>query len=305
MVESLGETGRYKVRMGEGTASMVDDSSPRSTEGINEEAAALTEEQANAIYEQGRETVVFALLKLSKERAELAVKLGQRQEAKVSTPSGMMAVYEKPAANRRTKDPGRKEGHPVIRRKRPLVIHKRKEHKLDRCPRCATELPAKPARTRKRIIEDILEVEPQVTEHTIHASYCSNCKEMVEPVVADALPRATIGHNLLALSAWLHYGLGQTLSQIVAVLNFHLQFQISEGGLVRMWRQLQEILSGWYEQIGREARNAAVLHADETGWRVAGKTHWLWCFTTNEVTYYLIDRSRGEGGPEQVLYRGI
>ena len=36
-----------------------------------------------------------------------------------------------------------------------------------------------------------------------------------------------------------------------------------------------------------------MLHADETGWRVAGKGHWLWCFTYNHGTYYLIDRHRG------------
>ena len=36
-----------------------------------------------------------------------------------------------------------------------------------------------------------------------------------------------------------------------------------------------------------------MLHADETGWRVSGRTHWLWCFTTRKATYYMIDRSRG------------
>ena len=37
-----------------------------------------------------------------------------------------------------------------------------------------------------------------------------------------------------------------------------------------------------------------VLVADaNTGWRVDGKTHWLWCFTTPNLTYYMIDRSRG------------
>ena len=61
-----------------------------------------------------------------------------------------------------------------------------------------------------------------------------------------------------------------------------------------MWYRLQAILYGWYEQIGQEARRSAVLHADETGWRVAGVTHWLWCFTSRTVTYYMIDRSRGE-----------
>jgi hypothetical protein len=37
---------------------------------------------------------------------------------------------------------------------------------------------------------------------------------------------------------------------------------------------------------------SAVLNADETGWRVNGKTHWLWCFTSPLVTYYVIDPKR-------------
>ena len=50
----------------------------------------------------------------------------------------------------------------------------------------------------------------------------------------------------------------------------------------------------------RSARNARAAvrappegwSADETGWRVNGKTDWLWCLTTRDLTYYLIDRSR-------------
>ena len=56
-----------------------------------------------------------------------------------------------------------------------------------------------------------------------------------------------------------------------------------------------EILFAWYLEIQIQALDAAVLHADETGWRVGGKTYWLWCFTTTDLTYYLIDRGRGRG----------
>ncbi|MDR2440978.1 MAG: IS66 family transposase [Planctomycetaceae bacterium] len=49
---------------------------------------------------------------------------------------------------------------------------------------------------------------------------------------------------------------------------------------------------GWYDEIGDLLRHSAVLHADETGWRVNGKTYWLWCFTTQDATYFVIDRSR-------------
>jgi len=111
--------------------------------------------------------------------------------------------------------------------------------------------------------------------------------------VADALPKSAIGNHVLALTAWLHYGLGQTISHIVEVLNAHLQLKVSGGGLVGMWNRLCEYLQEWVEEIKSEALRGAVLHADETGWRVDGRTEWLWCFTNEHVTYYMMDRCRG------------
>lgn len=280
----MDESGANAVREGPSPLPAALDISTRS----------ITEEAANAIYEQGREAVVFVILKLAQERAELVRKLAAQSEPSPSTPSGMVPVYEKPPVRRHGKIPGRKEGHEGARRSTPPTIHRREEHRLERCPDCGDEVSAEPARTRTRIVEDIPDVEPVVTEHTIHGSYCRRCRKVVEPVVAEALPGATIGNHLLTLSAWLHYGLGNTLSQIVSVLNYHLHFKVSDGGLVAMWYRLQEILYTWYVQIGEEAKKAGVLFADETGWRVAGRTHWLWCFTTRTVTYYMIDRSRGQ-----------
>ncbi len=148
--------------------------------------------------------------------------------------------------------------------------------------------------SRTRVIEDIpADIEPVVTEHTIHRFWCPQCGQHVEPTVPDALPGSQIGLRVLVLSAWLHYLLGTTLAQIVDVFNFHLHFPLTPGGLVQMWHRLRNLLFAWYVQIQEQALDAAVLHADETGWRVNGKTHWLWCFTTPDLTYYLIDRCRG------------
>ena len=57
--------------------------------------------------------------------------------------------------------------------------------------------------------------------------------------------------------------------------------------------RLAELLTPWYEAIQEQALDSAVLNADETGWRVNGKTHWLWCFATETLSYFMIDRSRG------------
>jgi hypothetical protein len=112
-------------------------------------------------------------------------------------------------------------------------------------------------------------------------------------VVPDALPLAEIGHRAVALTSWLHYGLGVTIDQIAAILGHHLHTRLTAGGLVAMWQRLATILVAWHEQIGEQARQSAVLHSDETGWRINGQTCWLWCFCSRQTCYYMIDRSRG------------
>lgn len=248
----------------------------------------LTEAQAKAIFLQGEEATVFALLTLAKMLPSKPA-VGPAP----ATPSGMTPVYQKPAAKKRKKRRGREKGHAGSRRAAPIRIDQRVEHTLEACPACETPVtPCNSART--RIIEDIPEiVTPIVTEHTIRRYWCPGCAKTVEPIVTDALPGATIGLRVMVLSAWLHYALGNTLSQIVEVFNYHLQFKVTPGGLVQMWARLQEILFAWYLEIQTQALDAAVLHADETGWRVDGKTCWLWCFTSQDCTYYLIDRCRG------------
>lgn len=251
----------------------------------------LNEEQAAAIYAQGREAVIFALLELTKQLAE--AREAASQSAGPSTPSGMIPVYEKSSAKGRRKRPGAKPGHPGARRPVPERIDRRVMHRLACCPRCGGRL-HRTDRTRTRWTEDIPDRPASLTtEHTIHRDWCPRCRQQVEPKVPDALPGATLGHRTLVFSAWLHYGLGNTLSQILAVFNHYLQSKLTKGGLVAMWQRLAGELRPWYEQIQREALDSAVLHADETGWRESGKTRWLWCFGNSTVTYYMIDNKRG------------
>jgi transposase len=251
----------------------------------------LTAEQATLIFQQGQDAVVFALLCLAKQLAEK--QLASPAGTDPSAPSGQTPPYAKPSAKSRAKPKGAKPGHPGERRPTPTRIDRHEVHTLSACPKCHG--PVKPCRgSRTRVIEDIpADITPVVTEHTIHRSWCPHCKTTVEPTVPDALPGSTIGLRVVVLSAWLHYLLGTTLAQIIDVFNFHLQFKLSSGGLILMWRRLREILLAWYLEIQTQALDSAVLHADETGWRVNGTTYWLWCFASKNVTYYMIDRRRG------------
>ena len=212
-----------------------------------------------------------------------------------STPSGQQPVYTKPTTpNRGRKKPGAKPGHQGRRRPAPEQIDRRVTHEeLTCCPHC--EGSVHPAhKHRQRIIVDLpMDLSTEAVEHTIPRQWCGSCKKYVEPTVADAMPKATIGHRAAATMAWFHYGLGITINNITRIFSQHLKTHLSAGGLVAIWQRMARELEPWYEQIGEEAKRSAHLHADETGWRVNGQTHWLWCFTNPRCCYFMIDPSRG------------
>lgn len=220
----------------------------------------------------------------------------QHAPADPSTPSGAIPVHAKRQRSKRgRKKPGAKRGHRGRRRPKPNQPDHRHRHKpLTGCPQC--EGPVHRSRqSRRRTIEEIPKegAKTEATEHEIPRHWCARCRDYVEPTVVDAMPGATLGHRIVALTAWLHYGLGVTISHVVAILQYHLQTKLTAGGLVAMWQRLALVLGAWYDQIGEEARQSSYLHADETGWRVDGQRFWLWAFANPRLTYFMIDPTRG------------
>ena len=115
-----------------------------------------------------------------------------------------------------------------------------------------------PSERRNRVIEDIADMEPVVTEHTIPRHRCPPCQKMFAPPVPDALPKATFS-----------------------------PLRRRSGG------RLGALFFAWYDEIGQQIKPAEVLHADETGLRLSGETVWLWWFSSSTATCYMVDRSRG------------
>lgn len=264
----------------------------------------LTREQAEAAFPHDRAASIFFLLQLS---AAIAPETSTPAHGP-HPPSGSVPPYAKPAAKRRRKKRGAQPGHPGKSRPIPAIIDAQQSHQLSSCPCCNGPL-VQTGRRRVRLVEDIPEnLKSQVTEHTLHRDWCPQCQKQVEPKVPDALPQCTLGNRTVALTAWLHYGVGTTTSQIVDVFNHHLKLAISAGGLTEMWHRLATVLLPWYEQIHGQCLDAGVLHGDETGWRVEGRTSWLWCFCTPDATYYMIDNSRGHPALERFFvdaFRGV
>ena len=248
----------------------------------------LTGAQATRAVALGADAARAVMLAASARIAELHGSIGPH------TPSGAVPPYAKPATPRRRRGkPGARSGHAGHRRPTPPPDRVERVAELTTCPDC--QGPVHPARRRRRrTVEDLPEdTRVQATEYIIPQHWCPNCRKHVEPRVAAALPGATLGHGIVALTTVFHYGLGLTIDQVRRVLASPLRAALSAGGLVDLWRRAAQVLLPWYEQIGVQARGSATLNADETGWRVNGETHWLWCFCNHRNCYYVIDEGRG------------
>ena len=265
----------------------------------------MTRDEAIAILRLPTDQAVDSILALAEKAEKYDQLYGQLSP---TTPSGMTPTYLKPSPGKRRKRPGRKRGHEGISRIQLEEVDHFKAHSLQRCPECHTPV-KEPVKEYRRYIEDIPPLEkPEVTEHTVYGYWCPQCKKIVFSPVTDALPHAMIGLRLVVFTAWLHYLVGVSVNNIVRILSVVCRFQISAGGLTQAWKNLSLLVAPMYTDIGQRISTSAVLSADETGWRLNGITHWLWCFTTTELCWYLITKSRGSPVLKEVLgavFRGI
>jgi transposase len=260
-------------------------------------------EEALTLLALPQEQAIKAILELANKAAlweQFEAKDSGKEKPSPTQPSGMTPPYLKPVKRKRRRKPGRKNGHAGQRRPTPNHIDVTHLHDLKQCPDCGHAV-GDSCRDHDRIIEDIPPVTPEVHLHRIKGSWCGHCKKIVTPVVTDALPRATLGLNVVIYSAWLHYLLGVSVGNIARLLSIGYAFKVSTGGLTQAWANLAEQLEPYYRHLEQQVCEAGILHADETGWRINGVTHWLWAFCTENLCYYLIDRRRSSAVVARVL----
>lgn len=245
--------------------------------------------------------------------AELEEKLAKYEGKKTpprdpSTPSGAIPPYEKTNSGKtkknrkgkKRKKSGRKSGHAGACRPKPAHVDEHQHHPLDCCPNCGTT-GLENRSTRTRYTEDIPPVVPVVTAHSIEGGHCPKCDKWVEARVGDVMPRCTLGNRMILITAWMHFSLGVAVHKVVTWLSSMCQMTVSTGGLTQAWKRVAAHLDPLHEQIWQDIRDAQILHVDETSWRVAGDTFWLWCFATKDTVLYVIDPTRGSKVVEEIL----
>jgi transposase len=172
------------------------------------------------------------------------------------------------------------------------------EHKrifASRCFDCGHRLHRVTA-TQQKILIDIV-LNPQVVKLITESErqWCGTCKKEVSARDNRSLPFTEYGINTFMMALLLRYRCLLSLSKISMVFSIGYGLDISESGLISLFRQAQRYLGSRYEELKQIVREGQIMYNDETGWQVRGKGAWMWIMASEDATVYVAAESRGKG----------
>lgn len=218
------------------------------------------------------------------------------------------ATSQRPKTGRK---PGGQPGHPG----RTLTWSEQPDHQVVHtpvsCACCGLDLQATPATDgERRQVVELPALALQVTQHQVQQKVCPDCGHLnTGAFPQEAAQKLQYGPRVKALGLYfLDYHLlpYDRIGQIFADV---FDASLSPGTLFRAQQDAADGLGQVMSCLRGCLINAAVIHCDETGLRVAGRLHWLHSAGTPTLTYYTVAPQRGHLGMDAagVLphFRGI
>jgi transposase len=203
-----------------------------------------------------------------------------------------------------TRPPGGQPGHSGSTLKRTAHPDHVMDHPLPVvCDACGSML-AGEAMIETRQVFDLPPVAMEVTEHRIHQLRCSCGKLHRGKFPTEVAAPAQYGPGVKALAVYLtqHHMLPVARAALLADL---YGVPISAGTVQTMIGEAGTRLAPTVERIADAVAQASVAGADESGFRVAGKLHWLHTAVTDALTWLGLHAKRGKMAFEDfgLLYR--
>jgi len=227
------------------------------------------------------------------------------------------APFSKGAPKVHPKRPGRKAGHPSSHR--PVPPPEQVDRTIEvplpaECPECRAPLDDVPVTIHDQYQIDLPAPKPVITRFRVPVARCPACLRRVQgrhpEQTSDALGAAAVqlGPRLLGLAADLKHRVGASYRKCASVLLTLSGLVVTASSLVRSSQRLGRLARPSYEVLVQAARHSAVQHVDETGWKIGGRSAWLWVFADAHATLYRIRPSRGHEVVVEMLgadYQGV
>jgi transposase len=267
----------------------------------------MTPEEENAILRAEnaalREQVQTLVAEVQQLRGQLA-----KDSHNSSKPPSSDGLARKTRSLRRSsgKKPGGQPGH---RGQQVRLVETPDEvivHRPARCGDCEQGLPDDAPRwIERRQVHELPVVRLRVTEHHIEHVRCPACGATTETEApAGARAPRQYGPRLRAVATYLVQQQFVPYSRTRDLLADLFGAGISVGTLVNLVRQGAARLRPVADEIKAALRDAAVLHHDETGLRVAGSAgaglQWTHVTCTKDLTHYARHAARGAAALEAI-----
>ena len=162
------------------------------------------------------------------------------------------------------------------------------------CDHCRHPLPQEDACvSERRQVFDVPATACDVVEHRVLELVCRCGQLHVSSFPPGVTEAAQYGLNLRALGVHLTQGQMLPYARAAELIQDLYGLAVSPGTLVSWVSEARIALQNTADIIASQLRQAALLHADESGLRVAGKLHWLHIVASETHTWYGVHTRRG------------
>lgn len=237
-----------------------------------------------------------ANLALAAENAKLRARLGMNSKNSSKPPSS--DGYAKPAPKSRRRRSGKKPGkQPGAPGKNLAVVADPDEvvtHTPERCDGCGDDLADAPitGEVRRQVL-DLPPIEAMTTEHRAQRKRCHCGTETIALFPPEATGPTCYGPNLRALVCYLVVRQHIPIKRVAELLADGYGIPVATGTIVAMVKEGATRLDAFLASLRDQLVHADVVHADETGLRVAASLYWVHSASDQRFTLYHLDKRRG------------
>jgi transposase len=253
--------------------------------------------------------IVQTLSKHIQDQAEIIQKL-QDQLSKDSNnsskPSSSDCYKKKPhrislRKNGERQNGGQKghQGTTLRQVKNPDII---RDHIVTECRNCHASLKGVKSFTHeKRQLFEIPAIKIEVTEHQSEIKICPYCGTRNKGEFPEELSRPVqYGSRLKSHASYFNNYQFVPLQRTCEIFKDLYECPISEAAILKANTDLSKHLQPSTESIKKQIIKSDVIHADESGFRVNNKLHWLHSISTSLFTYYGIHKKRGKEAMDDI-----
>jgi transposase len=249
---------------------------------------------------------------LQRRNAELEAQLAKDSHNSSRPPATDPAWAKRTKSLRRPsgRRPGGQAGHRGVTLRLAAQPNRVVEHRPHQCRHCRASLTA--ARViyhRRQQVWEIVPAKLKVTEHLLAVLRCSACGQTTNGEFSGSVRSGVqYGSSVKARVLYLQQYQLLPYQRTAEAMRDLFGCQLSPGTVANIVRACANELVGTELKIKQQLRRSPLIHADETGLRVAKRGQYIHVASNARLTHYAYDARRGRAAMDEIgvlpKYRG-